>query len=72
MKAKLSLFLVCVVLAGGCKRYERIDEPVTAPAPVVVTRGQEETEEVEQETSEVQIQVTTEPWRPKRTRAFDS
>ena len=67
MKAKLSLFLVCVVLAGGCKRYERIDEPVTAPAPVVVTRGQEETEEVEQETSEVQIQVTTEPWRPKRT-----
>ena len=36
MKAKLSLFLVCVVLAGGCKRYERIDEPVTAPAPVVV------------------------------------
>lgn len=69
MKAKLSLFLVCVVLVSGCKRYERIDEPVTSPAPVVVTRSQEEaeTKETEQETSEVQIQVTTEPWRPKRT-----
>lgn len=69
MKAKLSLFLVCVVLVSGCKRYERIDESVTSPAPVVVTRSQEEaeTKETEQETSEVQIQVTTEPWRPKRT-----
>ena len=39
MKAKLSLLLVCIVLASGCKRYERTEEEATMPAPVVVTRG---------------------------------
>lgn len=61
MKTKLSLLLVCAVLASGCSRYERIDEPVT-PAPIVVSRGQEdeETQESIPETSPVQIEVTTE------------
>lgn len=67
MKTKLSLFLVCAVSASttGCKRYERMDEPVTTPAPVVVTRGRDEkeTEETQEEISEVQIHVTTEPRR---------
>ena len=70
MKTKLSLFLVCIVLAGGCKRYERIDDLATTPAPVVVTRGQEteaaETEEPTQETREVEIEVNTKDGRRRR------
>ena len=72
MKTKLSLFLVCIVLAGGCKRYERIDDLATTPAPVVVTRGQEteaaETEEPTQETREVEIEVNTKDGRRRRRR----
>lgn len=61
MKTKLSLILVCAVLVSGCKRYERINEPTTPPAPVVVVRDREESkaEETQEETSEVEIFVTT-------------
>lgn len=66
MKAKLSLFLVCVVLISGCRRYERLDEPAATPAPVVVDRSrqEEETKGLEKAT-EVTIQVTTGPWKPQ-------
>lgn len=68
MKTKLSLLLVCAVLAGGCSRYERIDEPVTTAPVVVVSRGQdeEETKENEQETSSVRIEVTTKTSKKSR------
>lgn len=61
MKTKLSLLLICVALAGGCSRYERKEEPVTVPAPVVVTRGQEESEtkKEEDQTPKIEIEVTT-------------
>lgn len=69
MKTKLSLLLICVVLTSGCSRYERREEPVTVPAPVVVTRGQEEaeTKEDQKKTSKVEIEVTTERPKSRRT-----
>lgn len=71
MKTKLSLFLVCIVLASGCKRYERIHEPTTPPAPVVVVRDREESEaeETQEETSEVEIFVTTQQESRKKRNA---
>ncbi len=60
MKAKLSLLLVCIVLASGCKRYERTEEEATMPAPVVVTRGQEEKQEKEIKMSDKEIHIITE------------
>ncbi len=60
MKAKLSLLLVCMVLVSGCKRYERTEEDMTMPAPVVVTRGQEENQEKEIKMSEKEIHIVTE------------
>ena len=68
MKTKLSLLLICVALAGGCSRYERKEEPVTVPAPVVVTRGQEESEtkEEEDQAPKIEIEVTTKGPRSRR------
>lgn len=68
MKTKLSLILVCAVLASGCSRYERNDQTATVPAPVVVSRGQDEEEQQknQEETSAIQIEVTTQ--RSKRSR----
>jgi hypothetical protein len=71
MKSKLSLLLVCIVLASGCGRYERAEEPVTMPAPVVVARDQEE-DGREQNTNKVvdkEIHIVTDPivTQPQRT-----
>ncbi len=71
MKSKLSLLLVCIVLASGCGRYERAEEPVTMPAPVVVARDQEE-DGREQNTNTVvdkEIHIVTDPivTQPQRT-----
>lgn len=69
MKTKLSLLLVCIVLVSGCKRYERTDEQVTMPEPVVVTREQEENEEKEIKMSDKEIHIITESvsQEPQRT-----
>ena len=67
MKSKLSLLLVCIVLASGCGRYERAEEPVTMPAPVVVARDQEE-DGREQNTNKVvdkEIHIVTDPIVPQ-------
>ncbi len=71
MKSKLSLLLVCIVLASGCGRYERAEEPVTMSAPVVVARDQEE-DGREQNTNKVvdkEIHIVTDPivTQPQRT-----
>lgn len=69
MKTKLSLILICVALTSGCSRYERKEEPATVPPPVVVTRGQEEDEisKAQDGTPKIEIQVTTERPRTRRT-----
>ncbi len=69
MKTKLSLFLICVALTSGCSRYQPKEEPATVPPPVVVTRGQEEaeTKETGDGKPKIEIEVTTE--RPKSRRS---
>lgn len=63
MKGKLSLLLVCIVLASGCRRYERTEEPATMPAPVVVSRDQEEDgkEQNKNKVVDKEIHIVTDP-----------
>lgn len=71
MKRKLSLLLVCIMLASGCRRYDRTEEPVTMPAPVVVSRDQEEDgrEQNKNKVVDKEIHIVTDPinTQPQRT-----
>lgn len=63
---KLVICLLCVLFLCGCRRYERVD--VSAPAPVVVGRGSDESETTREETTamEVTTEEETEPPAPER------
>ncbi|MEG0216084.1 MAG: putative glycoside hydrolase, partial [Hungatella sp.] len=65
---KIGLLILCMLILGGCSRYERIDDLATTPEPIVVRRGSDEAA-VETETAPETIPpitITAEPAKPER------
>ena len=73
MKKVIYLWIACMLLLGGCARYERADSPTT-PAPVVVRRSSDEVpletettpmESAEESTEESVEAASAKPEKPR-------
>ena len=60
MIRKIGIAVLCLLMLGGCRRYERIDGGATAPAPVVVGRNSDEAEAETEEKGEALSQNESE------------
>ena len=61
MIRKIGIAVLCLLMLGGCRRYERIDGGATAPAPVVVGRNSDEAEAETEEKVELTTAAAPEP-----------